>query len=95
MPKPNRVIKLPVENITVKLYGNGGSITGFDLGEKPKDVDNADAMGMDSVIYEIAWAGKDALFTMILAHAQAGIDVTAPEYLIGVQAVVDSIFNDA
>jgi hypothetical protein len=81
-----RVIQLPIEGITVTLDGQGGAVTSdLDRGkEAPESTEDLDEEGACD-------AYKDALYTLMLAHAQAGIDVTTPEYLTGVQAVVDTM----
>ena len=35
----------------------------------------------------------DVLESLILAHAVAGIDITTPEYLEGVETTIDKILN--
>ena len=37
---------------------------------------------------------EDAIESLILAHACAGIDVTSPAYLEGVNTALDAISND-
>lgn len=41
-----------------------------------------------------ATAALDAVESMILAHACAGIDIKTPAYLMGIETAVDAIWNN-
>lgn len=72
------LLKLPCYGIVIELERQGGTITS-DLKE--------DARG-DTVN-----AALDAVEAMILAHAVAGVDVSSPAYLEGIETVVEKIGN--
>jgi hypothetical protein len=74
-------IELPIYGITLELNGDGGGSISSDLN--------------DEVDGENEWeASVDALESLILAHACAGIDVTAPAYIEGIQTAVEAITNN-
>jgi hypothetical protein len=83
-----RTIKLPIEGITITLCERGGRTAGAVTSDLTPDTD------LDSDEYDANDGRVDALYSMLLAHACAGIDVETPAYLTGVQAVVDAIVND-
>jgi len=58
-----------------------------DLHEEPTD-----EFDTDYVIYN---SMMDALESMILAHACAGVDITDPAYLCGVETAVESCANNS
>jgi len=74
--------------IVVTLDGNGGGTIKSDLRE------DADVLDMDSDpdahLYDAAVDGLEAL---ILAHACAGIDITTPTYLQGIEVAVEAMGN--
>jgi len=74
-----RTIHLPCYNITIELADLGGSITS-DLKEdkRPTRLN----------------AALDAIESLILAHAIAGIDVESPAYLEGIESAVDAVSNN-
>ena len=72
-------IETGVYGITVFLSGHGGGTIRSEL-HHPKDGPEATA-------------AIDALESLILAHACAGIDITSPAYLEGIETAVDAITN--
>ena len=72
-----KTIKLPCFGIEINVDGEGGSINS-DLHEENEDN------------YNIA---MDALESLILAHAVAGIDVASPAYLEGIETAVQACAN--
>jgi hypothetical protein len=74
------VIRLPIHNITVTLAGKGGTIT--------SDLKHGEPSSPEDEGY---FAAVDAVECMILAHVCAGIDVTDPKYVGGVQTALDKI----
>jgi len=82
-----REIKLDVYGIVVSLTGNGGGSIVTELHEIADDVEDTEEV----VIFNTA---MDALESMILAHACAGIDITAPAYLEGIETAVQSCANN-
>lgn len=80
-----RIIKTDCFGIVVTLEGKGGTITSelHELGDEPgMDTDPKD------VLYDAAIDGLEA---MILAQAVAGVDITDPAYLSGVETAVQTI----
>ena len=84
----SKVIKTGVFGIEVTLEEDGsGSIVstmGSGHGNDPSD-DPADT------VYDAAIGGLESL---ILAHACAGIDITTPAYLEGIETAVEAIVNN-
>ena len=78
-----KVIDTGVFGIKVELEGKNGIITS-DL--KVNESDESD------VAYN---AAIDGLESLILGHACAGIDITSPAYLEGIESAVDGISNNA
>jgi hypothetical protein len=70
-------IKLPCYGIVVTLSGDGGSIKS----NREMDVRLSDTFE----------AALDAIESMILAHAIAGVDVSSPMYVEGIETAVDKI----
>lgn len=76
-----RVIELPCFTITLILSETnptGGSITS-DLCSGPRNENLPEV------------AAYNAIESLILAHACAGIDVTTPAYIEGIETAVDAI----
>ena len=71
-------ITLPCFGITVELTGNAGKITSDLKG----DSDNPELT-----------AAMDAIESLILAHACAGVDVASPAYLQGIETAVETCWN--
>ena len=76
-----RTIKTNVFGITVYIDEAGG---GKIVSELKDESDN------DNVQYASA---IDAVESLILAHACAGIDITSPAYLEGVETTIETISN--
>jgi len=70
-------IELPCYNITISLDGNGYGTI-------------TSSLKGDDEIYN---AAIDVLESTILAHACAGINVSAPAYIEGIETAVDAIVN--
>jgi len=97
----DKTVKLPCYGIVVELidlelhaiapnrYG-GGSIT-TDLHEE--EVLNGDGTiaDLDVPIYN---AAMDGIESMILGHAQAGIDISTPAYIEGIETAVQGCANN-
>ena len=77
-----KTIELPIHNIVVTLDGEGGYIRSClgQFGNTPED--------------DVYNAAIDALESLILAHACAGIDISSPAYLEGIETAVDAIPNE-
>mgnify|MGYP001212162209 CR=1 FL=1 len=75
----SKTIKLLVYGLTINLNHGGGTILS-DL--KSGNEDN-----------EAFCSAMDGLEALILGHAIAGIDITSPAYMEGIDAAVDAINN--
>lgn len=83
VPAPElKTIKLPCYSIVIELNGKSGALTSA--------LHDGEAEEGDDSLYD---AAADAVESMILAHAIAGIDVTSEAYVKGVVTAVDSITN--
>ncbi|MFP3801947.1 hypothetical protein [Paraburkholderia sp. SIMBA_027] len=74
-----REIRLAVQGIVITLSPKGGGAIRSSLNEEGEIPEAKSAI--------------DAVESMILAHAAAGIDVEAPPYLEGVERAVEAIWN--
>ena len=80
---------VPSYDIAITLDGNNwGTITSVKSGIKP-DFTTSSLKGDD----EVYNAAIDGLESIILAHACAGINVSDPAYLEGIETAVDAITN--
>lgn len=75
-------IKLPCYGIVVSVNGKNSSITS-DLHDEPT--------GEHEEEYD---AAIDAIESMILAHASAGVDIESPAYVEGIEAAVEAVANN-
>ena len=89
-----QTIKLSAFGIVLELDGKGAGTIKSDLhcempnsGAFPPEFD--DEKGYD--LYE---AAMDVIESIVLAHACAGIDVTSPAYLEGIETVFDATSNN-
>jgi len=89
-----KTIELPCYGIKVSLTGNGGGSVTSDLHESPEyeadDFDPEDAHGCFD--YNNMMEGIEA---MILGHAIAGIDITTPAYIEGIESAVQGCANNS
>lgn len=77
----DREFNLPIYDIVVTVTKDySGSITS-NLSHELNDDDTELIVGVDIIE------------SMILAHAVAGIDISTPKYLEGIEVVVDRLFN--
>lgn len=74
---PNKTITLSCFDIVVTLTGEGGTIT--------SSLREEDSEGNE--LFNVAMDGIEAL---ILAHACAGVDITTPAYLEGIETAVEA-----
>lgn len=95
-----RRIMLPIANICIELDARGrGAVTSAVLhNERPRSIplepvrrDNYAQMRASQKL-QCAWdASINLLYTTLLAHVQAGIDIESKPYLAGVQAAIDEL----
>ena len=78
-----RKITLPCFGIVVETDGNGAGGINSDLHENDQ-VDNP----MEECQIAQYNAAMDAIESMILAHACAGVSITSPGYVEGIEAAV-------
>ena len=87
-----RTIKLPCYNIVVELGDLAGGCISSDL---VPEGDQHVVVGSDEDLEELRnLAGLNAIESMILAHACAGIDIESPAYLEGIETAVDAVLNN-
>lgn len=79
-----QTIQLPCFDITVTLTGDGGGSITSDLHDEIGDF-------YEDSVYNF---GIDALESLILAHAVAGIDITTPAYIEGIETAVLALHNN-
>lgn len=77
-----KTINLPAYGMVVTLAGSGGTIKSNLKDGDPADYGDAEYL-----------AGVDAIESLVLAHAVAGIDVTSPAYLEGLETAVEALTN--
>ena len=47
-----------------------------------------------NLVGKTAWSGEfDGIFSMILAHAIAGVDIESPAYIEGIETAVEAVGN--
>ena len=80
-----KTIKLPCYNIVVTIVGKGGLISS-DLVLHDDDECDIDLLGVTHAF--------DAIESIVLAHACAGIDIESPAYIEGIETAVDAILNN-
>jgi len=84
-----KVIKLDSFHIVITLDGKGGGTITSDI--RGGREDNPEGyLDNDDLRYD---ASCDALESLVLAHACAGIDVNSPAYLEGLEVAVETITN--
>ena len=71
-------VRLPCFGIVLQLDGDGGTI-------------NSDLHTTDDTVEQTA--ALDAVESLILAHAVAGVDIASPAYIEGIEVAVESIFS--
>jgi len=87
-----KTISLPCYNITVKLNNPDGHIKcAFDQGAITSDLhETAANYPITADEYD---ASVNAIESLILAHAVAGIDIESPAYIEGIETAVEAILN--
>jgi len=80
-----KIINLPVYGIVVELFPdiNAGGISSTGL----KTIHNDEGD-------ELYNAAMDGIESMILAHACAGVDISSPKYLEGIETAVNACANN-
>jgi hypothetical protein len=77
-----KTIETNCQGITVTLDGEGAGTITSDLHEV--------GVRADTALYN---AAIDGLESMILGHACAGMDITTPAYLEGVEVAIEAVCN--
>jgi len=75
-----KLIELPCYDIKVALNDKGGSMITSNLHDPDLDCDFNIAM--------------DAIESIVMAHASAGIDVESPAYIEGIETAVNACANN-
>jgi len=76
-------IKIGCYNIEVTLDGRGGGSITSELHDK----------AVETPMSQRYNAAMDAVESMVLAHACAGVDITRAAYLEGIETAVDKMIN--
>lgn len=100
-----RTIKLPCYGIIVNLTGDGGASITSDLHEvcpyceDPacdmycENFDDTTKTRLERVDFLRHRAAIDAIESLVMAHAVAGIDITTPAYIEGIETVQQALTN--
>ena len=90
----NKEIKLDCHGIVLNLLVNlnVGKDGKYDSGTIISDLHDLDIYD-DGEEYLTDMLGIDAIESLILAHAVAGVDVTTPAYIEGIETAIDKIIN--
>jgi len=94
-----KTIKLDCYGIKVFLTGDGGGSITSELHEE-EIPDNEDALTVEECNEEITSRSYynsmiDGIEAIILGHAVAGIDITTPVYLEGIESAVNGYANNS
>ena len=79
------VLELPCYGIVVKLTGNMSGTIESDLHNEFNEENATDRRYISAI---------DAIESLILAHACAGIDILSPKYIKGIEVAVEAIENN-
>jgi hypothetical protein len=71
--------------IVVTLDGKGGGAIKSDLHDDSTESDRGERLAFND--------GMDAIESLVLAHAVAGIDIAQPAYLEGIETAVEAYAN--
>lgn len=92
----DKIIKFPHYNIEVTLYAKAGHKSGIITSDLPVPKEKLAAdkgiLGED-INGDKYNAAIDAVESLILAHACAGIDIMSPAYVEGVETAIEAISN--
>ena len=86
-----KTIKLPCYGIVVETDGEGGGSISSELKETAifyNDPNNLQEQENERQSLENYNTAMDAIESLILGHACAGIDITTPAYLEGIESAV-------
>lgn len=83
-----KTISLPCFDIEVKVDGKGGGSIQSSLHEDFKK-----GRILEIHLCAETEASLNAVESLILAHACAGVDIETPAYLEGIETAVEAIFN--
>ena len=86
-----KTIKLDCHGIIVELTGDGG---GSIISDLHKDCSGTLDNPEESRSLEDYNTAIDGIEALILGHACAGIDITTPAYLEGIESAVDGCANN-
>lgn len=96
--KPDRVLDLSCFKMHIELYFDkdhpgqfsGGSLTSQGLHEE----DNPRFDRIERAEFDESEAAINSIEALVLAHAVAGIDVTTPAYMEGVETAIEAVYNN-
>jgi len=81
-------IELPCFGIKVIVDDDGGGSINSDLHERNEDIGTV--AGIDEGLYNCM---IDSIESLILAHAVAGVDISSPAYIDGIETAVEACAN--
>ncbi len=89
-------IELPICGIVLEVENDAGTITSDlheddDIEEICERTITQDEEDLDKIRYD---AAMDAIESIILAHACAGVNVTTPAYLQGIETAIQACVNN-
>jgi len=90
-----KTLTLGCHGIVVEVHDAGGGTIESDLRrDKPTEKETLQSQDWMAWIQRCIWnRSVDAIESVILAHACAGIDVIDPKYVEGVESACDAISN--
>jgi hypothetical protein len=88
-----KVLELPVGGIVIALGASNPDRPGCYLGGRSASQLKEAASDQPTEDLEAWNAAVDAVEALVLAHACAGLDVTSPAYLEGIQTALDALRN--
>ena len=89
-------IQLPCYGIVVELTGDGGGSITSEMHDKPNyDECSNKADRQEEYESTLRYNGAiDGIESMVLAHAMAGIDITTPAYIEGIETAEQGAGNN-
>ena len=92
--RKQRTIHLPIGGLTIHLTGDGGGSLESDLHEEiDRALHELDATDDARIDWEKYARGVDAVESLVLAHAGAGVDIEDPRYIEGIETALASLAN--
>jgi hypothetical protein len=84
-----RTIKMPCYNMVITTVDRAGDTSGSIISDLTVKRPRGSALSEPEVYY-----GLQAIESMVLAHACAGVDVESHAYIEGLETAVDAVLNN-